>query len=180
MTQAIAFQYDDGGRAAAGFRGHTGDCVTRAVAIATGRPYIEVYNDLAALGKQERRSKRRTGKSHPRTGVHSPTVRRYMASLGWRWVPTMQIGQGCKVHLRTDELPKGSLVVSVSRHDTAVIDGVLHDTYDCSRDGTRCVYGYYLSPESEVKCAKAFRGALGYQTCTLPAGHDFPRLHAAL
>jgi len=25
-----------------------------------------------------------------------------------------------------------------------VIDGVLHDTHDCSRDGTRCVYGYWL------------------------------------
>jgi hypothetical protein len=24
-----------------------------------------------------------------------------------------------------------------------VIDGVIHDLYDPSRDGTRCVYGYY-------------------------------------
>jgi hypothetical protein len=24
-----------------------------------------------------------------------------------------------------------------------VIDGVIHDTHDCSRNGTRCVYGYY-------------------------------------
>jgi len=25
----------------------------------------------------------------------------------------------------------------------AVIDGVINDTYDCSREGTRCVYGYW-------------------------------------
>lgn len=27
----------------------------------------------------------------------------------------------------------------------AVVDGVLHDTFDCSRGGTRCVYGYYAA-----------------------------------
>jgi hypothetical protein len=55
----------------------------------------------------------------------------------------MSIGSGCKVHLCTEELPKGRLIVSVSRHLIAVIDGVFHDTHDCSRGGTRCVYGYW-------------------------------------
>jgi hypothetical protein len=55
----------------------------------------------------------------------------------------MQIGSGCKVHLRADELPNGRLVVHTSRHSTAVIDGVIHDTYDPSRGGNRCVYGYW-------------------------------------
>lgn len=31
-----------------------------------------------------------------------------------------------------------------SKHLAAVVDGVLHDTYDCTREGTRCVYGYYV------------------------------------
>ena len=55
----------------------------------------------------------------------------------------MAIGSGCKVHLRADELPSGRLIVSVSKHLTAVIDGVIHDNHDPSRDGTRCVYGYF-------------------------------------
>ena len=38
---------DDGGRAAAGYVGNTGDCVTRSIAIATGLPYKEVYDALA-------------------------------------------------------------------------------------------------------------------------------------
>jgi hypothetical protein len=55
----------------------------------------------------------------------------------------MQIGSGCRVHLRADELTPGRLVVQLSRHLTAVIDGVVHDTHDPSRNGTRCVYGYW-------------------------------------
>lgn len=55
----------------------------------------------------------------------------------------MGVGTGCKVHLRAAELPKGRLIVRVSRHLVAVLDGMIHDTHDCSRDGTRCVYGYW-------------------------------------
>jgi hypothetical protein len=55
----------------------------------------------------------------------------------------MQIGSGCTVHLKANELPAGRLVVSVSKHLTAVVDGVIHDTHDCSRGETRCVYGYW-------------------------------------
>ena len=58
----------------------------------------------------------------------------------------MFIGQGCKVHLKKDELPSGILIVSCSKHITVVKDGFLHDTYDCSRRGTRCVYGYWIKP----------------------------------
>jgi hypothetical protein len=140
------FVHDDGGREAAGFKGKTGDCVCRSIAIITGKPYLEVYDDLNALGATERKSKRRRGKSSARAGVHIPTMRRYLERLGYTWVPTMAIGKGCTVHLRPDELPKGRLILSVSRHMTAVIHGVLHDTHDCSRDGTRCVYGYFHQP----------------------------------
>src|SRR4029077_19207577 len=105
----------------------------------------EVYDELNLIGSQERLSRRRRkrGKSSARSGVYVPTIRRYMKSLGWTWTPTMQIGQGCKTHLRSEELPSGRLIVTVSRHETAVIDGVIHDTHDPSRDETRCVYGYY-------------------------------------
>lgn len=41
--------------------------------------------------------------------------------------------------------PDGT-VVRLSKHFTAVIDGVVHDTHDPSRDGTRCVYGIWREP----------------------------------
>jgi hypothetical protein len=134
---------DDGGRKTAGFKGEAGDCVTRAIAIAAGKPYIEVYNALNDYAKLER--PRAKGKrSSARSGVARRTYQRYLESLGAKWCPTMKIGQGCKVHLREDELPSGRLVVRLSKHIVAVIDGVIHDTHDPSREGTRCVYGYYV------------------------------------
>jgi len=139
----MSFIQNDGGRAAAGFKGVTGDCATRAVAIATGLPYRQVYDRINVLAKLERTSKRKTSKSNARTGVYRETLDKVLAELDWVWVPTMKVGQGCTVHLRSDELPPGRIIVRLSRHFCAVIDGVPHDTHDCSRKGTRCVYGYW-------------------------------------
>jgi hypothetical protein len=80
----------------------------------------------------------------PRAGTHRVVLKKYLEKLGWNWTPTMFIGQGCNVHLKKNELPNGTLIVSCSKHITVVKDGVLHDTYDCSRRGTRCVYGYWM------------------------------------
>ena len=137
------FIYNDGGRQAAGFKGTTGDCVCRAIAIATERPYKEVYDLINQFAKAERTGKRKRGTSNARTGVYANTEKKVMEHYGFNFVPTMTIGSGCKVHLRADELPSGRIVVRLSKHSAAVIDGVLNDTYDCTREGTRCVYGYY-------------------------------------
>lgn len=147
-VRPLPFVQDDGGRAAAGFRGEASDCVTRAIAIATGRPYAEIYRMVNETAKRERPgAKHRKGKrSSARSGVFKPTARRLMDTLGWKWVPTMLVGQGAKVHLRQGELPSGRLVVAVSRHLCAVIDGVVHDTDDPCRGGMRCVYGYWRAP----------------------------------
>ncbi len=142
----MKFRFNGGGRAAAGFRGCASDCVTRAIAIATGKPYRDIYDALNALADSERTGKREKRKSNSRSGVYPRTYRRYLRSLGWRWNATMAIGSGCKVHLRHSELPGSVLLVRVSQHLTTVIDGVIHDTHDCSRDGTRCVYGYFTPP----------------------------------
>ena len=148
----VCFVYDDGGREAAGYKGRAGDCVTRAVAIAAELPYGEVYDALAEgnatqrASKRERRSKSHTGVKTARSGIFTKRkwFKDYMGGLGFNWTPTMQIGSGCQVHLREDELPtEGRLVLSLSRHLAAYIDGVLRDTCDGSRDGTRCVYGYW-------------------------------------
>lgn len=139
----MKFQYDDGGRSAAGFKGTTGDCVCRAIAIATSAPYREVYDAINALARDERMTKRHRRRSSARNGVARSSYDPYLRSRGWEWVPTMTVGSGCTVHLRADELPSGRLIVRVSKHILAVIDGVIHDTHDDQRGGTRCVYGYY-------------------------------------
>jgi len=128
----MGFVFHDGGRLAAGYKGRTGDCVTRSIAIVTGRPYQEVYDALNEIARSERMGKRKRKRSNSRTGVFRYSYHRYMQSLGWRWTSTMSIGSGCQVHLCAAELPQGTLLVKVSRHLTAVIDGVIHDTHDCS------------------------------------------------
>ena len=137
------WEYNDGGRAAAGFKGDTGDCVCRAIAIATGDSYQHVYDMLNYLAASERPRARGGQRHSARLGMPRRLYDRYLRSLGWTWTPTMHIGQGCTVHLRAEELPSGRLIVRLSRHLAAVVDGVVHDTEDPSRSGTRCVYGYY-------------------------------------
>jgi hypothetical protein len=142
-SRLFSYVFDDGGRAAAGYTGQTRDCSCRAVAIATGLPYRKVYNDLSKLARNGNIVESRRYRPSVRNGVDKGVIEAYLTDLGWAWVPTMRFGDGCKVHLRPGELPSGRLIVSVSKHLVAVIDGVIHDTYDCSRGGTRCVYGYY-------------------------------------
>lgn len=172
----MQFVYNDGGRKAAGFQGKAGDCVARSIAIATGLPYTIVYDRLAN-GNADQRSSRhsRSKSSHGvRTASHGIWTTRkwfldYMHELGFVWTPTMLVGQGCKVHLHDNELPMGRLIAKLSKHYTAVIDGVINDTYDPRREvhcirplssgplkpgewinengvcsvSRRCVYGYW-------------------------------------
>ena len=153
------FIKNDGGRAAAGFKGSAGDCVARSIAIASCLPYREVYAALAEGTGTQRKSKRTARRAaSARNGINTSRkwFKNYMTSLGFEWVPTMQVGQGCKVHLSADELPSGRIIVAVSGHYTAMIDGVIHDTHDPRRPiietingvqqpqrESRCVYGYW-------------------------------------
>lgn len=134
--------YDDGGRADAGYRGHTGDCAVRAAAIVTDLPYREVYDAINEHAKRER-PRNAKKRSNARDGVWPQTLGRFLEAHGFEWTATMHVGSGCTMHLRDDELPAGPLVARVSKHYTAVVDGVIRDTHDPSRDGTRCVYGYW-------------------------------------
>ncbi|HKX46137.1 MAG TPA: hypothetical protein VJP77_05505 [Planctomycetota bacterium] len=143
---------DDGGRKAAGFRGEAGDCACRALAIAWGKPYREVYDRLNEFIKdREPYYRGKVGFAHAtgrgsssRTGVHKRTFDEFLDNIDAPWTPCMKIGTGCRVHVRTGDLPAtGRYILRLSKHFAAWIDGVLHDTYDSSREGTRCVYGYW-------------------------------------
>lgn len=131
--------YNDGGRANY-FKGDANDCVCRAVSIATGQDYIKVYNLFNSFASKN-------NEPPIRNGIRRKTwndIKDYLISKGWKWVATMSIGSGCKVHLRETELPQGMLIVQVSKHLTCVKDGIIYDTFDCSRNGNRCVYGYFI------------------------------------
>lgn len=127
----LGYVYDDGGRSKYFKAVNVGDCVVRAISIASGYDYKVVYDYARSIG------------ADARNGIYPKDIKKIAAHFGGVWTPTMTIGSGCKVHLRADELPTGRLVCSLSKHETAVIDGVIHDIYDPSRNGSRCVYGYF-------------------------------------
>lgn len=152
------FTYNDGGRAKAGYKGISGDCCCRAFAIASGKPYQEVYDLVNECAKGERKGKRKHYISSARDGVSKDCAKKVAERLGFVWVPLMKIGTGCKVHLNAEELPKGkTIVASIAHHFTCVVDGVINDTFNCSivnrldefgnkvvEEDKRCVYGYFV------------------------------------
>lgn len=48
--------------------------------------------------------------------------------------------------VRLAELDGIAFAGETARHLCAVVNGVVRDTYDPSRCGTRCVYGYWTAP----------------------------------
>ena len=143
----MEYQFNDGGRTVAGFKGQTGDCGVRAVAIVTGLPYKEVYDAINMISKQEK-PVRGLRSSNARTGIWPNTLSTFLEQYGFKWTPTMRFGSGCTVHLRKNELPSGKIVARVSKHFCAIVDGVIQDLADPSRNGTRCVYGYWSKESS--------------------------------
>ena len=145
----MEFNYNRGGYTR-GSGKHRGDCVPRAITIATQLPYETVYEELKKRttewwnnsNTRETRD-RKPERYKPHFGTYKKVYTPYLEELGWKWQPTMGIGTGCKVHLKASELPKGRIICRLSKHLVAVVDGVVHDTYNPSRDGTRCVYGYF-------------------------------------
>ena len=132
----MKFKYSDGGRSKYYKATNVGDCCVRAICNATGKDYKEVYNDLKKLNR---------GVSC-RNGTPKKVWKKYLEQvLGWKKVSCSGIGQSERTHLNEYELPKtGTLIVQVSKHLTVVKDGVLIDTFDCSRNGERMVYCYYV------------------------------------
>jgi hypothetical protein len=154
MNMLTRFTYDDGGRKAAGIPGKNRDCVCRAIAIATEKPYREVYDELERRSAEYAASHRsrvakamQAGKNgrgtDPTNGQYRIVYDAYLKDIGWTFTPTMSFGSGCKVHLQAAELPAGRIITRLSKHLAAVIDGEIRDTHDPSREGTRCVYGYW-------------------------------------
>lgn len=155
--------YNDGGRSKYFNKENVGDCVCRAITIATGKDYLEVYNEIQRRSKLETSTqiKKHRGKkrSSARNGVFKETWKEYLEELGWVRHATCGIGKGIKTHLIANELPMGTLIVQISRHLVCVKDGIINDTYNSSikeyydSDGNliindkRAVYAYYTKGE---------------------------------
>jgi len=79
----LELQINDGGRAVAGYKGKTGDCVVRSIAIVSGLPYQKIYNDLYKANEEFRITSRtrlatslKKKNESPRSGTHRTEVKK--------------------------------------------------------------------------------------------------------
>jgi hypothetical protein len=133
----MQFQKNDGGRAAAGYKASTDDSLVRAIVIASQRPYEEIYDRLAEDSKTQRPAWAQLKGDKPTSKIfvnaNHKWFKDYMRELGFDSVSLNNIPGGShNFYLKDGGFPMGRLVVRLGGHYAAVIDGVLHDTYDSS------------------------------------------------
>jgi hypothetical protein len=126
----MTFKYNDGGRKAAGFKGLTGDCGARAMAIALGLDYKAVYKELAQANADNGRAK--SARNGINKNIYSEVLKRY----GWVWCSAPKFA-GRKA--RCSDLT-GTVIAQQAGHYVAVIDGVSNDSWDSTH---KMVYGYW-------------------------------------
>ncbi len=105
----LELQINDGGRAAAGYKGKAGDCVVRSIAIVTNLPYQNIF-DFLYNSNEEFSTTSRTllarsliQKNYsPSSVTLSLVLKRYLHKLGCQCTPTLFIGLGFNVHLKKD------------------------------------------------------------------------------
>lgn len=130
----IGYQYHDGGRADAGYKGSTGDCVVRAISIITGTPYKVVYKDMAAAMKAE---------GYRNSGAGSNATRGIKRTRGMRKGRDVQNAVKADYGLVRVKLPAGprptyseayerygDCIVGTVKHVSAIVDGIVFDTSD--------------------------------------------------
>lgn len=127
----VRFVYDDAGRPE-----RTGDCATRAVAIALGMPYWVVWRAFADLMSRDVFC-RQHQVSSPDQGVPPHVTADCLQPLGWRFHLNVE-------HLTMHDLEPGRYVIDFRERDPgaaiaagrgaghvgALVDGEYHDLFD--------------------------------------------------
>ena len=114
-----------------GFVWDRGDCVIRALANAISCSWVEAFDYLCA--------KARADYNVPTDG---PGFRRWIQEDGAVWNHCKaEKGKKRMTALQFAEThPTGRYVLSVANHETACVDGVILDAWNC---GGKCVVGYF-------------------------------------
>lgn len=107
---------------------YVADCAYRAICIATGKPWLQVYDELTALGRE----------------LLTPpnddkTVGVYMDRLAKRIKVRSAIKRPTGINVTALD-PSKTYVVKVASHLYAVKDGKIRDTWDCSKMAIRTVW----------------------------------------
>lgn len=168
----------DAGRKDAGYKGHCGDCVVRAIAIAAKRPYKVVYKECAEMNANYYKTffpnHRLAGVRSARDGVCTDHAqfRDYMKNMEFVWYPPRRRGKTCKLYLDDTDIPMGRLIVSLSNCWVAVIDGSICDSSDPRNDYSRWprrrVFGWW-----KLETAEAMQNTMHFIPSEKEINHDY-------
>ena len=109
------------------------DCVKRSIALTTGIPYLDVQRGL-------NEHKKITG---AKIFYDNPNPDSFVKNvLGFSRVYVNKNADGTRISLADFAKihAKGRFIVSLSGHWTALIDGVVYDTWDCTGEGVLAYY----------------------------------------
>ena len=136
-TPTLRYVYDDGGRKDAGFKGDTGDCAVRAIAIVSGRPYIEVYRTMAAEMKAAGYSAsgnayatRENKRKAPRKRGQLTAVKVQEKVMRMFGLEKVKLPAGAKPTFAEAHATHGNCVARTAKHVAALKDGALRDLWD--------------------------------------------------
>ena len=117
---------------------NTGDCVIRAIAIATGKDYREVRDALFELAREMW--------VMPST---TDCYEAYLTSLGWERHSPLKDGNR-KVLVKDFPIKTGAVIIHTCKHLTTIVDGEIHDTWDTSGSAANSYYTCFKSVEPEL------------------------------
>lgn len=103
---------------------NVGDCVIRAVSIALNKPWLEVYDELYSVGRQEYDMPN----SEAVWGL-------YLYRLGFEpFILPRQCPMCMTIKAFCKQFPKGTYIIGTGPHAVAVIDGNYYDTWDSGNE----------------------------------------------
>ena len=133
----LSYEYDDGGRRDAGYKGDTGDCVVRAIAIVTGKPYKEVYRVMATEMKAHGYTASGNAYATSEKKLKTPrkrgqlTVRKVQDKVkGMFGFKKVSLSRGVRPTFEEAHREYGDCLASTTKHVVALKDGALRDTWD--------------------------------------------------
>ena len=112
----IKFHKTDNGRICKSFKD---DCVIRSVSLATDQSYQMTFVELMALGLEMG--------AYPN---HDKVWRRYLEDKGWIKNKPPRINGKMIRLLNWNDAPDVAVVIN-SGHLTCIVDGIVHDEWDC-------------------------------------------------
>lgn len=131
-NEMISYEKDDGGRKDAGFKGTTGDCLTRAIAIITKKSYKEVYDSVCDEMKKHgyvasgnaRQQKHIKGKRHPKR-IQEDVLEKH----GFKKIRKSR-GMSNLTYTEAVKNYGENLIVTTTKHFASIENGVLKDLFD--------------------------------------------------